>query len=361
MTSSPSRVRRWFLRDFEAGGNLDAFLVAAVSAVLLIRFLLNLAGYPQLGGGQLHIAHMLWGGILMLAAVILALSFLDRGARNLAAWVGGLGFGTFIDEVGKFLTRDNDYFFQPAVAVIYAVFLVLYLAMRSIHREGIATPEEYLVNALQEISELAVHDLSPEERSRALRYLEAGGSGDPLTAGLRKLLTDASLVAGRPGVAARWRARGAAFYRRITGHPWFTRGLVGFFIAQLAVGGLFVVLLLDPRAHARLQRIHWPRTVHAHATDGFAGTALVCSSILATVFVGAGVFLIRRSRLRGYRMFQRSILVTLLFGEVFLFYREQWGALIGLAFNLLLFGALRLMIEAERDLEYHRTATGVRT
>ncbi len=38
---------------------------------------------PELGGHGLHIAHLLWGGF-------------------------------FIDELGKFITQDNDYFFKPA-------------------------------------------------------------------------------------------------------------------------------------------------------------------------------------------------------------------------------------------------------
>ena len=53
---------------------------------------------------------MLWGGALMLVALVLLLAFLDRTVQHVAAVIAGLGFGTFVDEIGKFLTADNDYF-----------------------------------------------------------------------------------------------------------------------------------------------------------------------------------------------------------------------------------------------------------
>ena len=161
------------IRDFEAGGYLDLFLVTAVAAVLLIRLFLQITGFPQLGGDTLHIAHMLWGGLLMLVALVVLLSFLGRAGHTLAAVIGGAGFGTFIDEVGKFVTQDNDYFFQPALSIIYIVFILTYLGVRWLHYGGSRTELEYLVNAMQETQQIAVGDLDTHERDRALEYLPA--------------------------------------------------------------------------------------------------------------------------------------------------------------------------------------------
>ena len=48
-----------FPRDLGAARYLDLFIVGGVSAVLAIRFILRITGYPSLGGARFHIAHML--------------------------------------------------------------------------------------------------------------------------------------------------------------------------------------------------------------------------------------------------------------------------------------------------------------
>ena len=78
---SPLKTYFRFARSLYGEDLLENFLVSAVASVLLIRLYLFLMGYPQIAPGNLHFAHMLWGGILMLIAIFMALGFLSRPAH----------------------------------------------------------------------------------------------------------------------------------------------------------------------------------------------------------------------------------------------------------------------------------------
>lgn len=140
----------------------ELFLVSGIFTVLAIRGYLWMMSYPKIGGAGLHIAHMLWGGLGMMFSILLTSSFLGRRIQRVAALVGGVGFGCFIDELGKFITvtlsrivktpmeallergsclrlaylatsvscqwlqEDNNYFFQPTVMLIYILFIAIY-------------------------------------------------------------------------------------------------------------------------------------------------------------------------------------------------------------------------------------------
>lgn len=164
---APGALEGRLVKNVYAGNLLEVFLVTAVASILTIRFFLSSLGYPQVSGGGLHIAHVLVGGMFMLLAMVILLSFLDKWSRDVAAVLGGFGFGAFIDELGKFITSDNNYFFQPTVGLIYITFVLLYLLAREIDARRILSREERLANVL-EISKEAVLDRLDPRRSRRL-------------------------------------------------------------------------------------------------------------------------------------------------------------------------------------------------
>ncbi len=347
-----SRHQTRFLRDLEAGPLLDLVLIMAVLAVLAIRFWLHVTGYPRIGGDALHIAHMLWGGLLMLAALVLLLAFLDRHTQRLAAIVGGLGFGAFIDEVGKFVTHDNDYFYEPAVSVIYVVLVLLYVAGRAVTGRRWASREENLANALNVAGELAANDLDHEERERALAYLDASDDRHGLASALRGALLNADLVQReRPGWMQRQSARLVDAYRQLAGHPWFGWGLGAFFSLQLLARVLRLMVALHMPAPQPGYLLSIPIISPLPAdVDRFAiaDWLQLGSGLLAGVFVAMGLRHVFRDRLRALRSFQRATVTTLCVTQAFVFYRVEWFGLGELAVNLMILAGLRFAIARER-------------
>lgn len=110
---------------------LDTFVLAGVISVLTTRGFLYVTGWPQIGGDSLHIAHMLWGGAFMVVAFLLLL-LSEQINKIFVALLGGIGFGLFIDEVGKFVTQDNDYFYEPAISIMYVLFILIWFLSRLI-------------------------------------------------------------------------------------------------------------------------------------------------------------------------------------------------------------------------------------
>ena len=157
-------------------------LVSFASTVMLTRLFLSLTGYPKIGGGELHIAHVLWGGLILFIAALLPLIFANTWVFNTGAILSGIGVGLFIDEVGKFITMNNDYFFPPAAPIIYALFLLTVLVYMRVSRPPAWNARTELYHVLDNLTEILDRDLEPNEletlRSRLTRVLEKAPATD---------------------------------------------------------------------------------------------------------------------------------------------------------------------------------------
>ncbi len=97
----------------------------------------------------------------MVVALVVVFSFLGALPRMVAVVAGGIGFGLFLDEVGKFVTQTNDYFFQPSVAIMYVVVVALLLVNRWIHDNRTQSSAEDLANAAGTAADGLIHGLTP--------------------------------------------------------------------------------------------------------------------------------------------------------------------------------------------------------
>jgi hypothetical protein len=328
------------VRNVEIGELQDTFLVSAVVTILVIRLQLWATDYPQLGGGKFHIAHLLWGGLFMLVALGMLISFLGRNLRLPAAIVGGVGFGFFIDELGKFITSDNDYFYKPTAALIYVVFIALYLVTRAMQRRRDFTAHEYLVNALDLATEAARRDLDEREKRRALELLDRADPSNPMVEPLRRMLCELEAV---PPPPPSWPARRALALRDayfgLVRRPRFAPLVGWLFLAWALVSlGQIVSFVAGPGED-------WT-VVHV---AGLGSSALAASLVLA-----GQVRIARRDRAGAYRRFDRALLVSIFVTQVFAFAESEFTAAFGLGLDVLMLVTLRAMMRGERELERER-------
>ena len=116
------------IRNVDAGDLIEMMLVVAVATIIVIRVILELMGYPKLGSGGLHIAHVLYGGLMMIGALILVFAFLNMGGELVRGVRRRRGLrvlhrrGRQVHHLTTWTTSS-----RRRSAVMYVVFVVLFL------------------------------------------------------------------------------------------------------------------------------------------------------------------------------------------------------------------------------------------
>jgi hypothetical protein len=329
---SPYLLRAGLVRNVRTSQHLTTFVVSAVATVLVTRLILRLAGYPEIGGKGLHIAHVLPGGLLMLAAILLLLGFVGPVIRPAAALVGGIGFGLFIDEVGKFVTADNDFFYRPAAAIMYVAFVLLVLAVQFLSNRRPFDPREHLANAVDHAVEGVAGGLSRRRLAAAAEQMRIAGPDVPGRTQVRALLAvvprdDVELAAPVDALrdtVERW-------FDRLAAHPLAPSIAVGVLVFQ-AVGAPAIAVAI------RLDR--------GSLLDNIPVIGVVIGSLLSAVFTVRGALRLRDGdRYRAVWLFELAVLSSLLVTQVFQFAGTQFFAVGGMLLDLTLLG----LLEAEED------------
>jgi hypothetical protein len=279
--------------------------VAFAVTVIATRTYLELTGFPQLGGGKLHLAHAIWGGLLLMVGAVLPLVYAPSRVLTLSAALAGVGGGLFIDEVGKFLTSDNDYFFAPAAPIIYLVGLVLMLLVVRARGSGQHSTTADWYEVLDRLGETVEGRTDSEDLADLQQRLSrvAGAPGHPEVSALAAtMLTSVSGWSvpehspGWPGRTARWLDRAD---RRVV--PAVTYGFLGFLativlgINGLLFGAFATWLFFDSQAESIL---------FDPVTSGGLYSEPVARTVLAVAMVGSAYVLFAAvasalSRLRG--------------------------------------------------------------
>jgi hypothetical protein len=133
---------------------LQNVILGFAFSVIAIRLYLQFSPITIVVVGDFHVAHMLYGGVLLFVAALLLLIFQNSKMLNVASWLAGIGFGFFIDEIGKYVSLNNDYYYKLAAPLIYLAFLLTLFVFFLIQRRQQPTIIERLHHALFDVQKL---------------------------------------------------------------------------------------------------------------------------------------------------------------------------------------------------------------
>lgn len=312
-------------------------MLSFVATVLVVRTFLALTGYPQIGTGTLHIAHVLWGGLILYIAAILPLIYINPHLHILDAILSGVGVGLFIDEVGKFITRQYDYFIPAAAPIIYIFFLLIVILLIMIRRPEAVDGRAELVKTLEIVREQLYRPLEPVERAHIESDMSKVLDTDPdeqHRAMAMKLLeivrSDSRTVPEtQPGW---WRY----YAKQLDG--WLTEPQLSWL---LGVGMLLVSLLtlknpvqvwlvhvMPNSALVDFLNAHTGRQIAAAEAPVLFNTRLVLEILVGMVLLISVVLLAVRRKRVAFDLGYLSLLVSLTVLDLLLFYFEQFSTIV---------------------------------
>ncbi len=330
-------------------------LIAFGLTVVLVRIYLVLTGFPQIGNSVLHISHLLWGGLLLFIAALLPVLIANRWAYRLAALLSGIGVGLFIDEVGKFITRSNDYFFPYAAPIIYGCFMLVVLVYIQVRKPSKHNSRAELYHALDQIMELIENDLDEQERAdleRRLRFVIAEAEY-PEHAHLAEALlavidVDTFPVAPlRSGLLQRFIARLEAFEQTVlTEQRYHLLLILGLTIAGV---GLLIEVVIFLSAIFPMEALHPLVTTmlgsqHVSSPTVFTSfiILIIMTGLVGIIFLAGDVLLLVNRNKFGSEIGYLGVLIALTTVNLLLYYFNQIAAVVTTIWELaLLIGLLR--------------------
>lgn len=141
-------------------------------SVVAIRAYLAFAPMKVWYVGNFHVAHMLYGGIFLFVALLLIFTFQNSRILKLASWLTGIGFGFFIDEIGKYVSINNDYYYKLAAPIIYIVFLLVVTFFLFVKRQSTFDLQEEVFHVLYDLQILLENNLGKSGYTQLKKTLE---------------------------------------------------------------------------------------------------------------------------------------------------------------------------------------------
>lgn len=351
-----SKYRTIYVEREEAPTYLLLSLVSFGATVIGVRLFLQLTGYPQLGGGTLHIAHLLWGGLALFAAVLLVLIWDNPGAMSSAAVLSGIGIGLFIDEVGKFITSSNDYFYPPAAPIIYGLFLLTVLIYLYVRQPDADHPKRAILQALEDLQDAFYGVFKDEDVVRLQVKLDlAMQSERSAISNLAEMLNEyirqgnIPIVEDNPGYLRQLVRKVSSWSHRLTRH-WHRR---------LILAGLFIIAASAWLTFTALVWVKvFPETMSGTMLANLAAEAVktdvrslfgqylrvILEVVIGGISISGIYFILRGNEHRGLAFGLLAVILSLTAVQLITFYLDQFTAILPALFQL----GLLLLIMAYR-------------
>ncbi|MEX2027895.1 MAG: hypothetical protein WD988_00155, partial [Candidatus Curtissbacteria bacterium] len=256
-------------------------------------------------------------------------------------------FGTFIDELGKFITQDSNYFFEPTVAFIYVIFVLLFLSLRNIQRAKGFSEEEYLANAFDLVRDLVLNKINLGGSGRALKILEKCDPDNPAVSSLKKIVEEFGVVASSEmSFVDRLEQKTHRFYKNVVSDG-FLKVVLLFLLGYLflnvyrawAPASYYLALMGDNFSY-----FEFTKSKFSYIEVGQFASAVVAAAI--GIY---GLIKILKSRLLGFRIFRDSVLISIFLTQFFDFYSNQFGALVSLGINIVVLLLIEYAIFQEQS------------
>jgi len=329
------------VRREEAPQYLLITLLSFAVSITLIRLFLTLTGFPRLGSGTLHIAHVLWGGLLLFLASLVPLILANRWALTAGAVLAGAGAGLFIDEVGKFITSTNDYFYPPAAPIIYVFFLLTVWVYIQFRRPPARDPRTSFYRVLEGLEEVLDRDLEARERADLIARLrvingQERDAGLVLLAGalLKFLESDSvALAPSRPDWVRKFKLLVRRFeWRRVSPGAFriaLAGGLGGLGIMQ-AVG--LLQLLLALRIHEKLEAILTGWVMQSHVSSitamyWYSARLALEAAVGIILILSAGLMILKKKKL-AVSLGVIGLMLSIAAVNPLLFYFDQFSTIL---------------------------------
>ncbi|HWS49196.1 MAG TPA: hypothetical protein VN174_04070 [Candidatus Methanoperedens sp.] len=336
-------------KRLDASSKLLEFLIWAILSLFGTRIFLVVFDNPIIGRGDWHFAHVLWGGLFMLIGIIIFLVNYGKKSIKYASIFSGIGWGMFIDEIGKYVTSDNNYWFRPAIIFIYISFIILFLLYRFLERKTPPTKSSLWHELLESCQEIIDSDIEKKEKKEILKKIRNIEKLTPSSHEL-KILTDirtwlestiplkdkaefnlVKFIASSLQISySRLFKKKVVYYSLIAYSFWYILDKL-YDTVRLILNSNKLLLLQDYYRHYDF---------FSRADVYMISLKFIIEVLIATLYTIGLYFWLRKKTSKGIKFYQFGLLLNIFIGSIIKFYFEQFSAVLSLILALLLWSWL---------------------